>query len=118
MTEETRMILNKLDAMDQKMDTMEGTVKTMGARMDTIEGTVKTMCERANVVENKVTDIQMTLENETNKNIQIVAEGHYILNRKLGDALKVEAEKEMLLLKVNHMETEIRQIKTRIEEIA
>lgn len=31
----------------------------------------------------KITDIQLTLENETNKNIQIIAEGHLDLSRKL-----------------------------------
>lgn len=40
--------------------------------------------------------IQLTLENETNSNIKIIAEGHLNLNRKLDDALKVDFEKEML----------------------
>lgn len=38
----------------------------------------------------KITDIQLTLENETNRNIQIIAEGHLDLSRKLDEALKVE----------------------------
>lgn len=66
----------------------------------------------------KITDIQLTLENETNKNIQIIAEGHLNLSRKLDEALKIENEKEMLLLRVNRLENEIRRIKQRIEEIA
>ena len=66
----------------------------------------------------KITDIQLTLENETNKNIQIIAEGHLDLSRKLDEALKIENEKEMLLLRVNRLENEIRRIKQRIEEIA
>lgn len=32
------------------------------------------------------------LENETNRNIQIIAEGHLDLSRKLNDALKIENE--------------------------
>ena len=66
----------------------------------------------------KITDIQLTLENETNKNIQIIAEGHLDLSRKLDEALKIENEKVMLLLRVNRLENEIRRIKQRIEEIA
>ena len=66
----------------------------------------------------KITDIQLTLENETNRNIQIIAEVHLDLSRKLDDALKVENEKEMLLIRVNRPESEIRRIKQRIEEIA
>ena len=66
----------------------------------------------------KITDIQLTLENVANKNIQIIAEGHLDLSRKLDDALKVENEKEMLLIRVNRLENELRRVKERIEEIA
>ena len=78
----------------------------------------KPIIERLNKVEAKVTEVQMTLENETNKEIHIIAEGHLDLSRKLDDALKVENEKEMLLIRVTRLENEIRRIKQRIEEIA
>ncbi len=68
-------------------------------------------------IKKSITEIQMTLENETNKIIQIIAKGHLNLSRKLNDALKVENEKEMLLLRVNRLENEIRGIKQRIEII-
>ena len=76
------------------------------------------MDSRLDKVEAKVTEVQMTLENETNKEIRIIAEGHLDLSRKLDDSLKVENEKEMLLLRVNRLENEIRRIKQRIEDIA
>ena len=66
----------------------------------------------------KVTSMELTLENEINHNICIVAEAHSELNRKLDEALKVENEKELLLIRVNQMENEIRKIKERLEEIA
>lgn len=65
-----------------------------------------------------VREIQLTLENETNRNIKIIAEGHLDLSRKLDDALKVENEKEILLLRVTSLENEVRRLKRRIEEIA
>lgn len=66
-------------------------------------------------IQNDIKDIQLTLENETNRNISIIAEGHLDLSRKLDDALRVENEKEMLLIRVNRLENELRQIKARIE---
>ena len=66
----------------------------------------------------KVTDIQLTLENETNKNIKIIAEGHLDLSRKLNEALKVDDEKVMLMIRVNRLENELRRLKARVEEIA
>lgn len=65
-----------------------------------------------------VREIQLTLENETNRNIRIIAEGHLDLSRKLDEAMKVENEKEMLLVRVSSLESEVRRLKRRVEEIA
>lgn len=62
----------------------------------------------------RVTSLEMTLENETNKNIMRVAEGHLDLSRKLDAALNSDAEKEMLAIKVNILENEIRKIKEQL----
>lgn len=78
----------------------------------------KMILEKLEKMNTKITDIQLTLENETNRNIKIIAEGHLDLSRKLGDALKVENEKEMLSIRVNRLENELRRIKERIAEIA
>lgn len=75
----------------------------------------KLILEKLSDMDNKIKDIQLTLENETNKNIQLIAEGHLDLSRKLDDALKVESEKEMLLIRVNRLENELRRIKDRLE---
>ena len=69
-------------------------------------------------IKTDVHEIQLTLENDTNKRISIIAEGHLDLIRKLDDALKVENEKELLLLRVATLESEIKKIKTKIEQIA
>lgn len=78
----------------------------------------KMIMDVLNKMNAKITDIQLTLENETNRNIQIIAEGHLDLSRKLDEALRVENEKEMLLIRVNKFENELRRVKERIAEIA
>ena len=78
----------------------------------------KMIMDILNKMNAKITDIQLTLGNETNRNIQIIAEGHLDLSRKLDEALKVENEKEMLLILVNKLENELRRVKERIAEIA
>ncbi len=69
-------------------------------------------------IKRDIRSIQLTLENETNRNIKIIAEGHLDLSRKLDEALKVDNEKEMLLIRVNTLENELRRLKERIESIA
>ncbi len=58
------------------------------------------------------------MENETNKGIHIIAEGHQDLDRKLNQALKIEEEKEIPMLRVNYLESELCKVKSRLKEIA
>ena len=78
----------------------------------------KRIIEEIDELKQAVKEIQMTLENETNRNIRIIAEGHLDLSRKLDEALRVENEKEVLLIRVNSLETEVKKLKERIERIA
>ncbi len=125
MTDETRLILEKLDGIntrldkvDARLDKVETRLDKVDARLDKVETRLDKVDARLDKVEGKVTELQLTLENETNKNIRIIAEGHLDLSRRFDDALRVESEKEMLLVRMNRMETEIRRMKKQIEEIA
>jgi len=69
-------------------------------------------------VKNEVHDTRLTLENETNKNIQTIAEGHFDLTRKLDEALAIENEKEMMKIRLNILESEVEKLKAKIEQIA
>ena len=62
--------------------------------------------------------IETTLENETNRNIRIIAEGHTDLSRKLDHVLQMESEKEMFLIRFNVMESEVQKIKQHLDSIA
>lgn len=69
----------------------------------------------------KVTGLEMTLENETNHNIQLLAENHINLVDKLNQAIKVqdksllyEVQVSSLKMKVERLEKEIAEIKSKI----
>ena len=104
---ELQIILKKLD----KLDVLE-------EKFDGLEKKFENLEERFGGLEKQVSDIKMTLENETNRNIKVIAEAHLDLSRKLDAALKVENEKEMLIIRVNHLENEVQKIKEKLEEIA
>jgi len=55
----------------------------------------KMILDRLEKMDAKITDIKLTLENETNRNIMIIIERQRDLNNKLDDVLKVKNEKEM-----------------------
>jgi len=71
--------------------------------------------DKVDKIEKDITDIKLTLENEIRVNIQRVAEGHLDLSRNLHDAMKTDSEKEMLAIRVNVLETELRRIKAKLE---
>ena len=58
------------------------------------------------------------LENETNRNIKIIAEGHTDLSRKLDHVLQMESEKEMFLIRFNVLESEVQKMKQHFDSIA
>ena len=69
--------------------------------------------EQIKALERDLKALKLTLEG-----IQIVAEGHLDLSRKLNEALTIENEKEMLKLRINRLESEVKKINARLEEIA
>lgn len=100
----------KSDMKEMKTD-MQGTKTDMRGMKTDMQG----MKTDIRDLKGRVSSIEMTLENETNRNIRIIAEGHADLCRKLDEALKVENEKELLLVRTNIMENDIRKIKDKLE---
>ena len=65
-------------------------------------------------IKQDVTDIKLTLENEIRTNIKRVAEGHLDLSRDLKAATKTNNEFEMLAVRVNILESDVRKLKEKI----
>jgi len=97
---------------------MDARITDMDAKIINMDAKIINMDAKTTDMDAKITDIQLTLENETNRNIEIIAEGHLDLSRKPDETLKVENEKEMLLIRVNRMENELRKVKERLATIA
>lgn len=72
---------------------------------------VTSLDDRVSSLENELKSIKLTLENETNRNIHIIAEGHIEIKNKLNDVLKNEGEKRLMLIRLNTLENEVRKIK-------
>ena len=73
-----------------------------------LQSGVAALNERINLLE-------VHLETFTEKRIQLIAEGHIDLIRKLEDASKSEREKELFQVRLNYLEGEVRRIKQKIQ---
>lgn len=122
----------RLDKMDERLDGIDERLDKMDERFDGIDERLDGMDERFEgmdkrfdgltllVTENsrRLKNIELTLENEITPNIMRVAEAHLDLSRKLDDALKIDREKEMMVLKINILDGEVRRLKERVDCLA
>lgn len=120
MTENQKMdlILQKLGGIEGGLASVREDVRSLQGDMQTLKGDVKTLKEDVQTLKedvqtlkDRVTNIEITLENETNRNIQLIAEGHLNLDRKLNEALKELQPNTMYHLKVNHLDGEVTKMK-------
>lgn len=128
MTEEAKMILEKLDGMQGQLGRVEGKVDRLETRMDGLETRmdgletrmggleteVSSLKTRMDGVESGLRNLKFIVENDIQKKINIIAEGHLDLSRKLDEALKVSQKQEIYYLKVNTLEADVRELKMHV----
>ena len=128
-SEKLDLILEKLDSMDQRMGALENEVSTLKNEVSALKNEVSTLKDEVSTLKDEVstlksevdtlkqsnTDIKLTIENELNRNIQLVAEGHLDLNRKLEEVMRPVNALEMLQVQVNMLQSKIRDIEGRLE---
>ena len=117
-TELLQALYNDMQTVKHKVTSMEDKVTSLDGRVASLDEKVASLDEKVASLEHEILKINVTLENETNRNIKIVAEGHLDLSRKLDEALNVENEKEMLLVRVNILESDVRRLKEKVATIA
>lgn len=87
MTETEKLILEKLDALNQNIER----------------------------VDEKVTKTNLTIENEISKKIDIIGEGHDFLKQRLDEALQMEKKRESMELELINLRMEIKKIKEHLD---
>ncbi len=112
------VIKKDIDVMKNDIDDMKNDIDGMKNDIDGMKNDIDGMKNDIKNLDKRVTSLEVHLENITDKNIRIIAEGHLDLNRKLDDALKVENEKELLIIRVRILEEELKKVKDRLNQIA
>ena len=117
LVENVKNINSTLNNMNKQFDDIHNQIAEMKTDIQNVKDETKQISEMKTDIQkmkNEIREISLTLENETNRNIKIIAEGHLDLSRKLDKALTVENEKEMALIRINMMENELRRIKEKL----
>lgn len=128
MSEETRVILEKLDFISGGMQTMQndigemkqdiGMLKTdvdnLKNSVGSLENAVVQMNDRVALVESKVYTLHLLVENETNRKIDIIGEGHDFLMKHYHKAEGELRAKEKMELDILGLKADMRAVKLKV----
>lgn len=107
-------IENKISGIENKISGMENKISDMESTISSMENKISDMDEKMSKMQDDILNIQLTLENETNRNIKIIAEGHLDLSRKYNEASTIKAEEELALIRLNTLSEDVRKIKAKL----
>ena len=142
MNEETKMILEKLDLIGRDVSELKQDVSGLkqdvsvlkqdvsglkqdvsGLKQDVSElkqdvsvlkQDVSDLKERMTNVEEEQKKLRFILENETNKKIDIIGDGHVDLVRRLDEARELQRDKEEMKLQILNLNIDMRKVKEAI----
>ena len=119
--DDMKTVKEEMQSMKEEMQSMKAEIKSLQGDMSTAKDEIETLYMDTTIIKEKVTRIELTLENETNHNIQLLAENHISIVDKLNDAIRVQDKSSLyevqisgLKLKLEKLENEIKEIKTKI----
>lgn len=101
-------VKKELSELKKEFTELKADVSVLKEDISVLKADVSGLKKDMTDVKQKVTTIEITLENETNRNIEIIAEGHHILDRKLDEALKSFSENELYKLRINRLDAEVK----------
>ena len=108
-------IENKISGIENKISGIENKISDMESTISSMENKISDMDEKMSKMQDDILNIQLTIENETNRNIKIIAEGHLDLSRKYNEASTIKAEEEELaLIRLNTLSEDVRKIKAKL----
>lgn len=86
----------KYDNLDKKVTGLSDKVGRLDEKVTELDGKVRQLEESYEQLDKKVSMIQITVDNQINKNISIIAEGHLSLNEKLDKSLRIMHKQEIM----------------------
>lgn len=116
--EKLDLILTNMADMKADICSMKADICSMKADICSMKADISELKADMKDVKLRLTKVETALENETDRNIKIIAEGHLDLVRKLDYAMKATQENEMLRIRVNILEKDLRQLKEQVEQTA
>ena len=98
---------HRMSGLEQRVSAVEKNLLALDLHVSAMDQNVAALEQHVSKVDQHVIHIDLTLENETNRNIKQISEGHSILYDKLLEALQFEKRDEMTQIRLNVVESDI-----------
>ena len=104
----------KVTQLDTKVSDLDGKVTQLDTKVSDLDGKVTQLDMKVSEVDNSVRSLWIRVENQTEKQLRIVAENYSNLTNKLDELQKMKGVQDTLLFYANKHENDIRAIKQRL----
>ena len=92
-------------------------LEDMYGKMQSMEDKIQGMNDKLQLTNQKVAAIQLSLENETNHNIQLLAENHINLVDKLNQAIHAQDKSLLYEVQVSGLKARVEQLERDVKDI-
>ncbi len=106
-----------ISTMKSDMSTMKSEMSTMKSEMNTVKSDIADMRSDISSMNEKIVQIDLHLENVTDKNIILLAENYINLTRKLDENNKVTDTQSAYQIKVDYLSEEVKVLKKEVAEL-
>lgn len=106
-----------LQAIEVLLQPLVSDVQSMKSDMQTMKSDMQSMDKRLERVENKLTETRLHLENNTDKNIKLLAENFIELTNKLNQAIPAADKNLAYEVKVNYLLEEMDKVKKDVADL-
>ena len=96
---------------------IQNSIQPLRDDIQIIKEDVHSLDERLQNIENRITHVELNLENETNHNIQLLAENHITLVDKLNEAIRVQDKSLLYEVQVSGLKARIDVIERQLADI-
>lgn len=90
---------------------MTETEKLILEKLNELSGGLAEVNSKVETLSTKMTKVQITIENELSRKIDIIGEGHDFLKQRLNEALQMETKRESMELELVNLKMELKKIK-------
>ena len=107
----------RLDKMDERFDQIDKRLNKMDERFDGIDEHLKAHDKQLDVIDRKLTGLALHVENETDRNIRLLAENHIELVNKLNEGIDAANNNRMYAIQVGYLIKNVDKLKEEVEDL-